>query len=394
MFDKMEMAPADPILGLTEAFNKDPNPNKINLGVGVYKDEAGTTPVMNSVRKAEKIILDTEKTKNYLPISGAPAYGKVVQELIFGKGNAFSAATAHTPGGTGALRVAGDFLKKIKPTAKLWVSDPTWPNHNGVFAAAGFQVGKYAYYNAVTRSLDFDGLMASLAAMPAGDIVLLHACCHNPSGIDPTTQQWKQIAGLMKEKDLFALVDFAYQGLGRGLQEDAEGVRTLAAALPEMVVCSSFSKNFGLYNERVGAITIKAASQEAADKAFSHLKMVIRVIYSNPPSHGGSIVTTIMNDPALAKEWDSEVTQIRQRIKEMRELFVATLKAKGVKQDFSFLTTQYGMFSFSGLNDQQVKTLKEKYGIYIVGGGRINVAGMTKTNMEPLCSAIAEVLKG
>lgn len=393
MFEKLEMAPADPILGLTEAFNKDPNPNKINLGVGVYKDEAGTTPIMNSVRKAEKNLVETEKTKNYLPIPGAPAYGTVVQELIFGKENKVFSATAHTPGGTGALRVAGEFLKKLKPTAKVWVSDPTWPNHNGVFAAAGFTVGKYAYYNAQTRGLDFAAMLAAMNAMNSGDIVVLHACCHNPSGIDPTTEQWKQIAALIAKKDLLPLVDFAYQGLGRGLEEDAEGVRILAAAASEMVVCSSFSKNFGLYNERVGAITLKGAAQDAIDKAFSHLKATIRVIYSNPPSHGGAVVTTIMSNADLRKEWEAEVADIRRRIKEMRELFVVTLKAKGVKQDFSFLTTQYGMFSFSGLSDDQVKTLKEKYGVYIVGGGRMNVAGMTKANMQPLCTAIAEVLQ-
>jgi aspartate/tyrosine/aromatic aminotransferase len=393
MFEKLEMAPADPILGLTEAFNKDPNPNKINLGVGVYKDEAGSTPIMNSVRKAEKILLDTEKTKNYLPITGAPAYGKCVQELVFGKDSKVFAATAHTPGGTGALRVAGEFLKKFKAGAKVWVSDPTWPNHNGVFGAAGFTVGKYTYYNAQTRSLNFEGMLASMKAMAAGDIILLHACCHNPSGIDPTPEQWKQIAAVVKEKALFPLVDFAYQGLGRGLEEDAEGVRILVSATDEMIICSSFSKNFGLYNERVGAITIKGATQESTDKAASHLKTAIRQIYSNPPSHGGAIVATVMNNPELRKEWEGEVADIRQRIKLMRELFVTTLKAKGVKQDFSFLTHQYGMFSFSGLNDDQVKVLKEKYGIYIVGGGRINVAGMTKANMEPLCNAIAEVLK-
>jgi aspartate/tyrosine/aromatic aminotransferase len=393
MFEKLEMAPADPILGLTDAFNKDPNPNKINLGVGVYKDEAGTTPIMNSVRKAEKILVETEKTKGYLPIPGAPAYGKVVQELVFGKDNKVFAATAHTPGGTGALRIAGEFLKKLKPNAKIWVSDPTWPNHNGVFAAAGFTVGKYTYYNPQTRGLDFAGMLAAMNAMTPGDIIVLHACCHNPSGIDPTTEQWKQIAEVAVKKDLLPLVDFAYQGLGRGLEEDAEGVRILAAAAAEMVVCSSFSKNFGLYNERVGAITLKGAAQDAVDKAFSHLKITIRVIYSNPPSHGGAIVTTIMGNPDLRKEWEAEVADIRCRIKEMRELFVATLKTKGVKQDFSFLTAQYGMFSFSGLSDEQVKTLKEKYGIYIVGGGRMNVAGMTKANMQPLCTAIAEVLK-
>jgi aspartate/tyrosine/aromatic aminotransferase len=386
MFEKLEMAPADPILGLTEAFNSDPSPAKINLGVGVYKDESGVTPIMNSVRKAEKILLDTEKTKGYLPIPGNPAYGKVVQELLFGTA-AYPAATAHTPGGTGALRVAGELLKKYTPGSTVWVSDPTWPNHNGIFEDAGFKVGKYTYYNAKERSLNFDGMLASMQTMAAGDIVILHA-----SGIDPTTEQWKQIAKTINEKKLLPLIDFAYQGLGRGLDEDAEGVRILAAAVDEMVICSSFSKNFGLYNERVGAITLKGTGKETIDKAFSNLKTVIRQIYSNPPSHGGAIVVTIMKDASLRAEWEKEVAQIRDRIAEMRQLFVDTLKAKGVQQDFSFLTHQYGMFSFSGLNPEQVKALKEKYSIYIVGSGRINVAGMTKANMDALCTAVAEVL--
>jgi aspartate aminotransferase/aromatic-amino-acid transaminase len=392
MFEKLEIAPADPILGLTDAFNNDPNPAKINLGVGVYKDETGATPIMDSVRKAEKIMLDTQKTKGYLPIPGDPAYGRVVRELVFGSADAYPAATAHTPGGTGALRVAGEFLKKVNPGATVWVSDPTWPNHNGIFADAGFTVDKYTYYNAKERSLNFDGMLAAMRKMAAGDIVILHACCHNPSGIDPTTEQWKQIAQVVNEKKLLPLVDFAYQGLGRGLDEDAEGVRILAKAVEEMVICSSFSKNFGLYNERVGAITLKGASKETIDKAFSNLKTVIRQIYSNPPSHGGAIVVTVMKDAALRAEWEKEVAQIRARIAEMRTLFVDTLKAKGVRQDFSFLTHQYGMFSFSGLNPEQVKALKEKYSIYIVGSGRINVAGMTKANMDLLCTAVAEVL--
>ena len=392
MFEKLEMAPADPILGLTEAFNNDSNPAKVNLGVGVYKDETGVTPIMDSVRKAEKILLETEKSKGYLPIPGALAYGKVVRELLFGTADAYPAATAHTPGGTGALRVAGQFLKKFYPDATVWVSDPTWPNHNGVFGDAGFKVDKYTYFNAQRRCLDFDGMLASMQSMAAGDIILLHACCHNPSGIDPTIEQWKQIAQTINEKKLLPLVDFAYQGLGRGLDEDAEGLRTLAAAVDEMVICSSFSKNFGLYKERVGAVTLKAADKETIDKAFSNLKTIIRRIYSNPPSHGGAIVTTIMNDAALRAEWENEVAQVRDRIAKMRELFVATLKAKGVEQDFSFLTSQYGMFSFSGLNPEQVKTLRDKHSIYIVGSGRINVAGMTKANMDTLCTAVAEVL--
>lgn len=392
MFEKLEMAPADPILGLTEAFNNDPNPGKINLGVGVYKDETGVTPVMNSVRRAEGMLLETETTKSYLPIPGSPAYGKVVREFLFGEEGAYPAATAHTPGGTGALRVAGEFLNKVDPKATVWVSDPTWPNHKGIFEEAGFAVKKYTYYNAQTRTLDFDGMLASMKTMAAGDIIILHACCHNPSGIDPTVEQWEQIAQVINDKNLLPLMDFAYQGLGRGLNEDAEGLRIVAAAVEEMVICSSFSKNFGLYKERVGAITLKGGSTEAITAAFSNLKTTIRRLYSNPPAHGGAIVTTILNDTALRAEWEDEVAQIRRRIAEMRVLFVKTLKAKGVEQDFSFLTSQYGMFSFSGLNPEQVKTLREKHSIYIVGSGRINVAGMTKGNMDRLCGAVAEVL--
>jgi aspartate aminotransferase/aromatic-amino-acid transaminase len=382
----------DPILGLTEAYNNDPNPNKINLGVGVYKDETGVTPIMTAVAKAEKIMLETEKTKSYLPIPGKPAYGQVVRELLFGSADAYPAATAQTPGGTGALRVAGEFLKKYAPDAPIWVSDPTWANHNGIFGEAGFEVKKYTYYNREAQSLDFDGMLASMQGMAAGDIILLHACCHNPSGIDPSPEQWKQIAETINAKKLLPLVDFAYQGLGHGLEQDAEGLRTLAANVDEMIVCSSFSKNFGLYCERIGAMTIKGASTEIVSQAFSHLKLTIRRIYSNPPTHGAGIVTTIMSDSSLRTEWETELATMRQRIAQMRELFVSTLKDKGVGQDFSFLTSQCGMFSFSGLNPDQVKTLKEKHSIYIVGSGRINVAGMTRANMDALCTAVAEVL--
>jgi aspartate/tyrosine/aromatic aminotransferase len=392
MFEKLEMAPPDPILGLTEAYNNDPNPAKINLGVGVYKDESGVTPIMTAVAKAEKIMLDIEKTKSYLPIPGKPAYGKIVRELLFGADDAYPAATAQTPGGTGALRVAGEFLKLYAPDAAIWVSDPTWPNHNGIFGECGFTVKKYTYYNSAEQNLDFQGMLDAMQTMAAGDIIVLHACCHNPSGIDPTPEQWKQIAETIKTKKLLPLVDFAYQGLGRGLEEDAEGLRILAANVDEMVVCSSFSKNFGLYNERIGAMTIKGTGTEAVSKAFSHLKLTIRRLYSNPPTHGGDIVTTIMNDASLRSEWETELATMRQRIAQMRELFVSTLKTKGVTQDFSFLTGQYGMFSFSGLNPEQVKTLREKHSIYIVGSGRINVAGMTKANMDALCTAVAEVL--
>ncbi len=396
MFEKIEMAAPDAILGLNEAFKKDDNPNKINLGVGVYKDATGSTPVMDSVKEAEKIILETQTTKSYLPITGSAEYGTVVQQLLFGAGSDIEsrkrAVTAQTPGGTGALRVGGEFLKGIRPDASFWVSDPTWANHVGIFEKAGFEVKKYAYYDAANKSLDFEAMKKSLSEIPEGDIVLLHGCCHNPTGVDPDLEQWAQIRDIIIERKIMPFVDFAYQGLGNGIEEDSQGMRLIASSVKELVVASSFSKNFGLYNERTGAITFVCDSSSTADKLVSNLKLVIRRNYSNPPSHGGSIVVTIMNDAKLRSQWEAEVKEMRDRIKQMREGLVAGLKAKGASQDFSFITKQNGMFSFSGLNKDQVQTLREKHSIYIVGSGRINVAGITADNTDALCSAIAEVL--
>lgn len=396
MFEKLEPAPADPILGLTEAFKSDPNPEKINLGVGVYKDENSTTPIFTSVKKAEQKLLDAESSKSYLPIPGSVEYGLAVQELLFGSGHEIitskRAVTAQTPGGTGALRVAGDLLKKVSPDAKLWISDPTWANHKGIFGAAHFEIETYPYYDAENKCLDFDAMIKVLDTIPPGDIVLLHACCHNPTGMDPTATQWRQIADVVKDRGFTAIVDFAYQGLGKGLQEDAVGLRTLCQSNIEILVTSSFSKNAGLYSERVGALTIVCKSQEIAQTTLGHLKQTVRRNYSNPPSHGGAIVTTILNNASLRSEWEAEVKAIRERIRQMRRLFVETIRAKGVTRDFSFITEQNGMFSFSGLNKDQVAALREKYSIYIVGSGRINVAGMTPSNMNRLCQAVADVL--
>ncbi|MCK5566124.1 MAG: aspartate/tyrosine/aromatic aminotransferase [Planctomycetes bacterium] len=396
MFEKIEMAAPDAILGLNEAFKKDGNPNKINLGVGVYKDATGSTPVMASVKAAEKTILETQTTKSYLPITGSAEYGAVVQGLLFGAGSDIisgkRAVTAHTPGGTGALRVGGEFLKGIRPDASFWVSDPTWANHVGIFEKAGFEVKKYAYYDAASKSLDFEAMKKSLSEIPEGDIVLLHGCCHNPTGVDPDLEQWGQIRDIIIERKILPFVDFAYQGLGNGIEEDSQGMRLIASSVKELVVASSFSKNFGLYNERTGAITFVCDSSSTADKLVSNLKLVIRRNYSNPPSHGGSIVTTIVSDAKLKAQWEAEVKEMRDRIKQMRQGLVAGLKAKGAGADFSFITKQNGMFSFSGLNKDQVQTLREKHSIYIVGSGRINVAGITADNMDVLCSAIAEVL--
>ncbi|HAS6201456.1 TPA: amino acid aminotransferase [Vibrio vulnificus] len=396
MFEKVVAAPADPILGLTEEFKKDPRTEKINLGVGIYKTEQGETPVLATVKKAEAALVETEKTKSYLTIEGTAEYALAVQKLLFGADaeliNAQRAKTAQAPGGTGALRVAGEFIKRQLGNVKIWISNPTWANHHGVFRAAGLETVEYAYYNPETKDKDFAAMLADLEKASAGDVVLLHGCCHNPTGIDPTAQEWEALAKLVADKGLLPLFDFAYQGFAKGVEEDAQGLRTFAKFNKEILVASSFSKNFGLYNERVGAFTLVAESQEIAETAFSQVKAIIRSIYSNPPAHGSAVVTYILNDAALRAEWEAEVAEMRDRIQEMRELFVATLKEEGVAADFSFIERQNGMFSFSGLNKDQVARLKEEFAIYIVGSGRISVAGMTKSNMGPLCKAIAAVL--
>lgn len=396
IFETLPMAPADPILGLTEAFNKDPNPNKINLSVGVYKDAEGKTPVFHAVKRAEERILQRETSKDYMPIQGAPDYARAVQALVLGADHPAVSeqrvATAHTPGGTGALRVAGDFIRQMLPGRTVWLSNPTWPNHPNVFKAAGLPIDTYPYFNAAANALDFDAMIAKLNTIPEGDVVVLHGCCHNPTGIDPTPEQWQIIGDILDARKLLPLIDFAYQGLGDGLEEDAAGVRALCRPGREMFICSSFSKNFGLYNERVGALTVVAANEQGVQIALSQLKACIRANYSNPPAHGAAIITTVLNDPELRAEWEGEVTAMRDRINGMRALFVDTLKAKGVQRDFSFLKQQRGMFSFSGLTKAQVETLRQKYAIYILGSGRINVAGMTQSNMGPLCDAIADVL--
>jgi len=396
MFDKVVAAPADPILGLTELFKKDTRAEKINLGVGIYKDEQGTTPVLATVKKAEAALLKSEKTKSYLTIEGTAEYGLAVQKLLFGEQSDIvvskKAKTAQAPGGTGALRVAGEFIKRQLGVPKIWISNPTWANHNGVFTAAGLETVQYGYYNAETKEKDFAAMVADLQQATEGDIVLLHGCCHNPTGIDPTQDEWLELAKLCAEKKLLPLFDFAYQGFAKGVEEDAAGLRTFAKYNKEILVASSFSKNFGLYNERVGAFTLVAESEEVAATAFSQVKAIIRSIYSNPPAHGAAVVTYILNNAELRAEWEQEVAEMRDRIQEMRSLFVETLKANGVTEDFSFIERQNGMFSFSGLTKEQVERLKQEFGIYIVGSGRISVAGMTKANMEPLCKGIAAVL--
>ena len=397
MFETISPAPEDSILGLTEAFKEDPNPNKVNLGVGVYKDGGGQTPVLSTVKEAEERLLRSEATKSYLPIDGLAAYATLSQEIVFGSEHdilrAGRAATVQTPGGTGALRVAADFVRRVFPGATVWLSDPTWPNHPNVFGSAALQVQSYPYFEAESNGVAFDRMMAALETIPTGDVLLLHGCCHNPTGADLSSQQWQAVAALCAERSILPLLDFAYQGFGDGLDEDASGVRIVADHCREFLVATSYSKNFGLYNERVGALTLVADSAEAADAANSHMKICVRTNYSNPPAHGGQIVAEILGDPELRKRWEVELAEMRNRINDMRHLFVETLDEQGAGRDFSFIARQRGMFSYSGLTPEQVQALRDRHSVYIVGSGRINVAGMTEVNMEFLCAAIADVLK-
>lgn len=396
MFEVVKTAPSDPILGLTEAFKKDSRSEKINLGVGIYKTDESETPVLECVKKAEQLLLTNEKTKSYLNIEGLAAYGDSVQQLLFGANSNIVknklAATAQAPGGTGSLRIAADFMVSQLGIKRIWVSNPTWANHGNIFKAAGLEIVQYDYYDAQSQSLDFDGMMTSLAQAKKGDAVLFHGCCHNPTGIDPTSEQWEKIALLAKAQNILGLFDFAYQGFGVGVEEDAQGLRTFASHNEEFIVANSFSKNFGLYNERVGAVTLVAASSEIAVNAFSQVKSIIRANYSNPPSHGAAVVATILADEALTTLWISEVAAMRERIAQMRTLFVETLAKHGAVGDYSFITRQCGMFSFSGLTKEQVETLRVEHGVYIVGSGRISVAGMTTKNINALCKAICQVL--
>ena len=396
MFEQLEMAPADPILGLSAAFKSNSNPDKINLGVGVYQDSSGQTPILDSVKTAEERILANEKSKSYLSIEGSPEYGIAVRKLLLGPEHEIlsceRAVTVQSPGGTGALRIAGDFLARHYGDRPIWLSEPTWANHPKIFQAAGLQVETYPYFDAETNGLNESALLTALTKIPEGHIVLLHGCCHNPTGVDPSPACWGHIADIIAERNLLPLVDFAYQGLGDGLREDAVGLEALSRPGCELLIASSFSKNFGLYKERVGALTLVGADRDSAAKAMSHLKIAVRTSYSNPPAHGSAIVSEILGDEALSAQWEGEVAQMRKRIKDMRVELVRGLKAKGIERNFSFIEQQRGMFSFSGLGTEQVEALREKYAIYIVGGGRINVAGLTSTNLEYFCESVAAVL--
>lgn len=395
LFHQLQSAPPDSILGLTEAFLRDPRPEKINLSVGVYQDAQGATPTLPSVKEAERRMLAADVSKSYLPISGLPEYDAGVQELLFGDEHEIvlsgRASTAQTPGGTAALRVAADTLRKLHPTATVWVSQPTWANHPSVFAAAGLKVEIYPYFDAQNNGLAIDAMLAALERMPPGSVVLLHGGCHNPTGVDPTPEQWRQIADVLKARNLMPLIDFAYQGFGDGIREDAKGISLVCGPGQEAMICNSFSKNFGLYSERVGALTVVAEDRAAAETAMSHVKTCIRANYSNPPAHGARVVAAILSDPQLRAQWEAEVAAMRGRINGMRRQFVEGMRQAGSSRDWSFIERQRGMFSFSGLTPVQVDQLRSEYAIYVVGNGRINVAGMTDANLPPLCRAIAAI---
>lgn len=395
MFEKIIAAPADPILGLGELFRADPRTNKINLGIGVYKDENGQIPLLDSVKKTEQYLLENVPNKNYLSIEGIAEYATGTQVLLFGANSEIiknsRAKTAQTPGGTGALRVIADFLAKQTSVKTVWISNPTWPNHANVFKAAGLEIKQYRYYNAAEHNIDFDAMLADLGQAKTGDVILFHGCCHNPTGIDPTEEQWRTLADRVAEWDCIPLFDFAYQGFAQGLEEDALGLRIFTEKNQELLIASSYSKNFSLYGERVGACTLVAADSTIAETAFSQIKATIRANYSNPPTHGGAIVATILNNTTLRSMWEEELTAMRQRIHRMRQLFVNTLQEKNAKYDYSFIARQNGMFSFSGLNKDQVLRLRDEFAIYAVDSGRINVAGMTLDNMAYLCEAIIAV---
>jgi len=395
LFAAVEMAPRDPILGLNEQFNADPNPAKVNLGVGVYYDDDGKLPLLKCVQAAEKQMVETPKARGYLPIDGIAAYDKAVQGLVFGADSeilkAGRVATVQAVGGTGGLKVGADFLKRVSPDAKVLISDPSWENHRALFESAGFPVENYPYYDAAKRGINVDGMLTALNGAKAGTIVVLHACCHNPTGYDITLDQWKQVIGIVKERGLVPFLDMAYQGFGEGIAEDGAVIQFFVDSGLDFFVSTSFSKSFSLYGERVGALSVVAKSKEEADRVLSQLKRVIRTNYSNPPTHGAQVVATVLTTPALRQMWEDELAGMRVRIKQMRVALQEKLKAAGVKQDMSFITQQKGMFSYSGLNKDQMQRLRSEFGIYGVDSGRICVAALNSKNIDAVVAAIAKV---
>ncbi|WP_337842571.1 amino acid aminotransferase [Rheinheimera sp.] len=398
MFSHLQPTPIDPILGLMAAYKEDPNPQKVDLGVGVYKDEDGHTAVLKCVKEAEALRLKLEDSKTYIGMAGDLSFNSHIEKLAFGPAHQVLLAgrviTAHTPGGTGALRVAAEFIKKANPDATVWVTNPTWANHVSLFQAAGLKVKEYSYYDWETKGLKFDAMMAELATVPAGDVVLVHACCHNPSGMDLNFAQWQQFAQLAKEKGFTPLVDMAYQGFGSGLDEDTQGLRYLADLVPELLLCSSCSKNFGLYRERIGAVSVVTADSKTADIARSVLLAVVRSIYSMPPAHGAILVSHILNSAELTALWHQELAEMRNRINNYRQLIIDKFKAQGIAQDFSFIARQHGMFSFLGINKEQIEQLRKDYSIYMVGSSRVSIAGLNHSNIDYFARTMADVLKG
>ncbi|MES2090040.1 MAG: amino acid aminotransferase [Pseudomonadota bacterium] len=396
LFAAVEMAPRDPILGLNEQFNADPNPHKVNLGVGVYTDDKGKLPLLKCVAAAEQQMLEAPKPRGYLPIEGIAAYDKAVQALVFGADHpavkAGRISTAQAIGGTGGLKLGADFLKRLNPNAQVLISDPSWENHRALFESAGFPVGTYPYYDAANRGINVEGMMAALKAAAPGTIVVLHACCHNPTGYDLNEAQWDQVIAIAKDRGLVPFLDMAYQGFGEGIAEDGKVVIKFLDAGLNFFVSTSFSKSFSLYGERVGGLSIVSESAEEAARVLSQLKRVIRTNYSNPPTHGAQIVATVLTTPALRTMWEEELAGMRDRIKQMRVALVDELKAAGVTDDLSFITRQKGMFSYSGLNAPQMQRLRAEFGIYGVDSGRICVAALNTGNLKAVAAAIKAVM--
>ncbi|MES2978928.1 MAG: amino acid aminotransferase [Pseudomonadota bacterium] len=396
LFTAVEMAPRDPILGLNEQFNADTNPNKVNLGVGVYYDDNGKLPLLQCVRAAEKLMSDAPTPRGYLPIDGIAAYDAAVKSLVFGVDSepvkSGRVATVQAIGGTGGLKVGADFLKRLNPNAKVLISDPSWENHRALFSSAGFTVESYPYYDAAKRGVNFDGMLAALKSAAAGTIVVLHACCHNPTGYDITAAQWDEVIAAVKSAQLVPFLDMAYQGFGHGIAEDGAVIGKFVAAGLDFFVSTSFSKSFSLYGERVGALSVLCRDKEEAGRVLSQLKIAIRTNYSNPPIHGGAVVAAVLNTPELRAQWEKELAEMRVRIKQMRSTLVGKLKDAGVKEDMSFITTQIGMFSYSGLSKDQMVRLRNEFGVYGTDTGRMCVAALNSKNIDYVCASIAKVI--
>lgn len=398
MFAQLKPVATDPILGLMAAYREDPNPQKVDLGVGVYKDEQGHTAVLKCVKEAEALRLKQEDTKTYIGMAGDLAFNTQIEKLTFGAAHpvllANRVTTAHTPGGTGALRIAAEFIKRANPDATIWVTTPTWANHISLFQAAGLKVREYAYYDYETKGLKTEQMFADLAQVPAGDVVLVHACCHNPSGMDLDFSQWQRFTEIAVERGFTPLVDMAYQGFGLGLDEDAQGLRYLAEHVSEMIVCGSCSKNFGLYRERIGAVSLIAADSQVMEVAKVNLLSVVRSVYSMPPAHGAIIVSHILQSQELTTLWHQELAEMRDRINQYRQLIIDKFAAEGITRDFSFITRQHGMFSFLGINKEQIDRLRDEFSIYMVGSSRVSIAGLNHSNIDYFAKSVATVLQG